>query len=34
MAYNLAIEKTGAPKENFTAWKELSLSADHPESER
>lgn len=33
MAYNLAIEKAEALKENFTAWKELSLSADYPESE-
>ena len=33
IAYNLAIEKTEALKENFTTWKELSLSADYPESE-
>ena len=30
IAYNLAIEKTEALKENFTAWKELSLNADYP----
>ena len=34
MAYDLAIEKTGSLKENFTAWKALSLSADFPESEQ
>lgn len=31
IAYNFAIEKTEALKENFNAWKELSLSADFPE---
>jgi NAD(P)-dependent dehydrogenase (short-subunit alcohol dehydrogenase family) len=34
IAYNLALEKAEALKANFTAWKELSLSADFPESER
>ncbi|MBC7745699.1 MAG: oxidoreductase [Flavobacterium sp.] len=33
MAFNLAIEKAEALKDNFNAWKELSLSADYPESE-
>ncbi|MEJ7911999.1 MAG: oxidoreductase [Chitinophagaceae bacterium] len=32
MAYNLAIEKADALKENFTAWKELSLGTDYPET--
>jgi NAD(P)-dependent dehydrogenase (short-subunit alcohol dehydrogenase family) len=31
MAYDLAIEKIQAMKENFNAWKELTLSADFPE---
>ena len=34
MAYNLAIEKTEALKENFSAWKNLTLGADFPESEQ
>jgi NAD(P)-dependent dehydrogenase (short-subunit alcohol dehydrogenase family) len=34
IAYNMAIEKAEALKANFTAWKELSLRADFPESER
>jgi NADP-dependent 3-hydroxy acid dehydrogenase YdfG len=33
MAFNLAIEKAEALKDNFNAWKELSLGADYPESE-
>ena len=33
MAYNLAIEKLDAMKENFAAWKSLSLGADFPEGE-
>lgn len=33
-AFKMAIEKTDMLKENFEAWKELSLSADFPESER
>ena len=33
MAFNLAIEKTEVLKDNFNAWKELSLGADYPESE-
>ncbi len=32
MAYNLAIEKADALKDNFTAWKELSLGTDYPET--
>jgi len=34
MAYNLALEKLDALKENFTAWKELSLGADFPEDQK
>ncbi len=33
MAFNLAIEKVDAMKENFNVWKDLSLSADFPENE-
>lgn len=33
MAYDLAMEKAEALKDNFTAWKELSLSADYLESQ-
>ena len=33
MAFDLALEKTDTLKENFNAWKALSLSADFPESE-
>ncbi len=33
-AFKLAIEKTDMLKENFEAWKELTLSADFPEDER
>jgi NAD(P)-dependent dehydrogenase (short-subunit alcohol dehydrogenase family) len=33
MAYKLATEKAEALKENFTAWKDLSVGADYPESE-
>jgi NADP-dependent 3-hydroxy acid dehydrogenase YdfG len=33
-AYKLALEKIDMLKENFEAWKDLSLSADFPESER
>lgn len=33
MAFDLAIEKTDTLKNNFNAWKELSLSADFPEGE-
>ena len=33
-AFKMAIEKTDMMKENFEAWKELTLSADFPESER
>ena len=32
-AFDMALEKVEALKENFTAWKELTLSADYPESE-
>ncbi|GAC1314367.1 MAG: oxidoreductase [Mucilaginibacter sp.] len=32
MAYNLANEKTDAMKDNFHAWKDLSLGADFPEN--
>ena len=32
-AYNMAVEKAAALKDNFTAWKDLTLSADYPESE-
>ena len=34
MAYNFAVEKADSLKENFTAWKELSLGADYPETEQ
>ncbi len=33
-AFKMAIEKTDALKTNFEGWKELTLSADFPESER
>lgn len=33
MAYDFAIQKADSMKENFNAWKELSLSADFPEEE-
>ena len=33
MAYNLAVQKTDSLKENFTSWKDLTFSADFPESE-
>lgn len=33
IAYNMALEKAEALKENFNTWKDLSLSADYPESE-
>ncbi|WP_018615035.1 oxidoreductase [Segetibacter koreensis] len=33
-AFDMALQKVDALKENFTAWKELTLSADFPESER
>lgn len=33
-AYNLAVEKVAALEDNFFAWKELTLGADYPESER
>lgn len=33
MAYKLANEKAEALKENFSAWKDLSFSADFPEEE-
>ena len=33
-AYKLAVEKVNTLKENFEAWKELTLSADFPEAER
>jgi NADP-dependent 3-hydroxy acid dehydrogenase YdfG len=33
-AYKLALEKLDMLKENFETWKDLSLSADFPESER
>ncbi len=33
-AYKLALEKVDMLKENFEAWKDLTLSADYPESER
>jgi len=33
-AFKLALEKVDMLKENFEAWKELTLGADYPESER
>lgn len=33
MAYDLALQKVDALKENFTAWQDLSLGADYPEGE-
>lgn len=33
-AYKLAVEKIDQLKENFESWKDLTLSADFPESER
>ena len=33
-AYKMALEKVDMLKENFEAWKDLTLSADFPESER
>ncbi|MVN23052.1 oxidoreductase [Mucilaginibacter arboris] len=33
-AFKMALEKTEMLKENFEAWKELTLSADFPEPER
>lgn len=33
MAYKLATEKLDALRDNFTAWKDLSLSADFPDSD-
>lgn len=33
MAYNLAIEKLEGMKNNFNAWKDLSLGADFPEGD-
>jgi NAD(P)-dependent dehydrogenase (short-subunit alcohol dehydrogenase family) len=33
MAYKLGIEKAESLRDNFTAWKDLSISADYPESE-
>ncbi|QJD94867.1 oxidoreductase [Mucilaginibacter robiniae] len=33
MAYDLALQKVDSLKENFTAWKDLSLGADYPEAE-
>lgn len=33
-AYKLALEKVDQLKENFESWKDLTLSADFPESER
>ncbi|RFZ85579.1 oxidoreductase [Mucilaginibacter terrenus] len=34
MAYNMANEKLTMLKENFEAWKDLSIGADFPENER
>jgi NADP-dependent 3-hydroxy acid dehydrogenase YdfG len=34
MAYDMALDKTEKLKENFNAWKELTLGADYPESEQ
>lgn len=34
MAYQMALEKVASLKENFQAWKSLTLSADFPETER
>ncbi|GAB3725947.1 oxidoreductase [Spirosoma lituiforme] len=33
MAYKLAMEKADSLKENFSSWKELTLSADFPDQE-
>lgn len=33
-AYKMAFEKIGTMKDNFEAWKEVTLSADFPETER
>ena len=33
-AYKMALEKADQLKQNFETWKELTLSADYPESER
>jgi NAD(P)-dependent dehydrogenase (short-subunit alcohol dehydrogenase family) len=33
-AFKMALEKVDMHKENFEAWKDLTLSADFPESER
>jgi hypothetical protein len=30
----MALEKVDMMKENFESWKDLTLSADYPESER
>ena len=34
MAFDMALDKTEKLKENFNAWKELTLGADFPESEQ